>query len=186
MPEPLDLRNIRPLIEEKEILKLPAHRKWSPMHWWEHWTGEPMKRSEKVIGIILLIIFLLVFYVVLDANKYSMTVRVIAGEGRVGVNPTAELLDFGDLSRGTSALRRVDIQNGTPVPMWIAVMRVGRLSELMDLNKNYFVLKPRTGERIEFSVFMPASAEVDAVFTGRVFIFRIPIFWGGGEKEQVS
>src|SRR3990167_11097637 len=138
-----------------------------------------MTKGEKILAVILLILFLLVFYVILDANKYSAQVLVIEGEGRVGVNPTTERLDFGDLSRGTSAIRRVDIENQTPVGMWIAVVRVGKISELMDLNKNYFVLAPKTADRIELTVYMPASAEIGAKYTGRVFIFRVPTWKSG-------
>lgn len=161
---------------EKVSPMITPHRRWSFGHWWEHLTGAPMKRSEKVIGIIFLIIFLAVFYIMLDANKYRAEVRVIEGEGRVGVNPTTESLDFGDLSRGTSAVRRVDIQNNTGIPMWIMVVRIGAVSELMDLSQNYFVMPPGASEKIEFTVYMPASAEIDKVYKGRVWIFRIP-FW---------
>mgnify|MGYP001578598528 FL=1 len=135
-----------------------------------------MTKGEKILAIVLIIVFLGVFYIVLDANKYSAQVLVIEGEGRVGINPTTESLDFGDLSRGTSAIRRVGIENQTPIPMWIAVVRVGKISELMDLNKNYFTLAPRRADRIEFTVYMPASAQVGSKYTGRVFIFRIPIY----------
>ena len=68
-----------------------------------------MKRGEKILAVVLVIVFLFVFYIALDANKYQATVHVIEGEGKVGVNPTTERLDFGDLSPGTSAIRRVDI-----------------------------------------------------------------------------
>ena len=133
-----------------------------------------MRRWEKVVGAILLIVFLAVFYIVLDANKYRAQVAAIEGEGKVGINPTTELLDFGDLSRGTSAIRRVSIANNTPVPMWIAVVRTGSIYDLTDLDKNYFVMKPRAEERLEFKVYMPASAEIGKMYKGRVYIFRIP------------
>lgn len=133
-----------------------------------------LSRGEKVITVILLVIFLGLFYITLDANKYAATVRVIEGEGKVGVNPTTELLDFGDLSPGTSAVRRVDIQNGTPIAMYVAVVRVGSISELMKLDKNYFVVPGHSGEKIEFTVYMPASAPIDETLNGRVILFKIP------------
>jgi hypothetical protein len=177
MPEPLDLRKIKkegppsPKASEgitKPLEILPKRGLWQRL------TGERMKRSEKIILIVFLIIFLGVFYIVLDANKYRAQVRVIEGEGRVGINPTTERLDFGDLSRGTSAVRRVDIQNEAPIGMFIIVVRVGSISDLMEVSKNYFTLKPGTSEKIEFTVYMPASAEIERLYTGRVFIFRIP------------
>ncbi len=118
----------------------------------------------------------------LDANKYRAHVLVVAGEGRVGINPTTESLDFGDLSRGTSAIRRVNIENNTPIPMWIAVVRTGGIGELMDLNRNYFTMPGLTRDRIEFTVYMPASAEIGKTYSGRVYIFRIP-FIGGANGQ---
>ena len=131
-------------------------------------------KLSKVWLTVFGVIFLIVFYIALDANKYRAQVRVIEGEGKVGVNPTTEKLDFGDLSRGTTGVRRVDIDNGTSIPMWIAIVKLGSISSLVQIDKNFFVLKPHTNERIEFGLYMPASGEVGSLYTGRVFIFRIP------------
>ena len=53
-----------------------------------------LRLIDKIVLAILLIVFLFAFYVTLDANKYRALVQVVEGEGRVGVNPTAEALDF--------------------------------------------------------------------------------------------
>ena len=50
------------------------------------WNG--LKRTGKIASIILAAVFLFLFYVALDANKYQALVHVVEGEGRVGVNPT--------------------------------------------------------------------------------------------------
>lgn len=130
---------------------------------------------DKIILIILGVIFLFAFYVTLDANKYRALVRVVPGEGRIGVNPTDQALDFGDLSRGTSAVRRVTIENSTPFAFYVFAMRLGGIRTLIELDKNHFRLPPRSSDQIEFSVYLPASAEVDRVYTGRVFLFKIPV-----------
>ena len=145
--------------------------------WWEKTTGKPLKTIHKVILLILLIVFLYVFYVTLDANKYQATVHVISGEGRVGLNPTAERLDFGDLSPGTSAVRRVELKNGTSIPVFVILVETGSIKDLMDLNKNFFRLNGGEETKIEFSTYMPASAEIDATYNGRVYLFKIPIFF---------
>jgi len=138
---------------------------------------QKMKRGEKILAVVLVIVFLFVFYIALDANKYQATVHVIEGEGKVGVNPTTERLDFGDLSPGTSAIRRVDIENGTAIPMYVAVVNLGSINDLMKINKSSFTLSPDAKDVIEFTVYMPASAPIDATLTGRVFIFKIPRPW---------
>ena len=144
---------------------------------WHRLTGEPMRPWEKILGVVGILAFLFVFYVVLDANKYRATVRVIAGEGRVGVNPTTELLDFGDLSPGTAAIRRVSIENRTWVPMYVAVIRYGAINQLMELDKNNFVVPAGASDKIEFRTYMPASASEGQVLEGRVYLFKIPGPW---------
>ena len=144
--------------------------------WVEKTAGRPLRKSDKIIGLVLLIIFLFIFYVVLEANKYRAMVRVIEGQGRVGVNPTTESLDFGDLSRGTSAIRRVNLENGTFMPMYVMIWEMGGISDLMDISQNYFKLKPRESVKIDFTTYVPASAEIDKNYTGRVFLFKVPTF----------
>jgi hypothetical protein len=142
--------------------------------WWERKTGEKLKLSEKIGGGIFLVVFLFVFYVTLDANKYAAQVRAIEGEGKVGVNPTTERLDFGDLSRGTSAVRTVSIQNNTFMPFFVATIKIGSIRSLMKLDRNNFILRKGDSAKIEFTTYMPASAEIDKMYTGRVYLFKIP------------
>lgn len=175
--EPVDLRKQEstspvPTAAGTPLLQTPKRG------WWHRLTGEPMKKWEKIIGVIALILFLCIFYVVLDANKYQATVHIISGQGKVGVNPTTEKLDFGDLSPGTSAVRRVSVQNQTIIPVYVMVLRVGGINDLMKLNKNFFTLPPKSSTELEFSVYMPASAKEGDTLTGRVFLFKIP-FVGG-------
>lgn len=144
--------------------------------WFEKNAGRPIRVSDKIIGGVLIAVFLFVFYVTLDANKYEAQVRVIEGEGKVGVNPTTERLDFGDLSRGSSAVRRVELTNGTPMPMYVVVWKLGDISDLMRIENNNFKLKPRTTTEIDFATYVPASAEIGRNYTGRVYLFKIPTF----------
>jgi hypothetical protein len=142
--------------------------------WWERKTGEKLKLSEKIGGALFLLVFLFVFYITLDANKYAAQVKVVEGEGRVGVNPTSELLDFGDLSRGTQAVRTVTVSNESFMPFFVSAWRFGGISGLMDLDMNNFLLRKGTEEELNFNVYMPASAQTDRVYTGRVLVFKIP------------
>lgn len=146
--------------------KLPRISKW--------WNG--LKRWEKITSIVLAVIFLFLFYVALDANKYQAAVRVVDGEGRVGVNPTTERLDFGDLSQGSSAVRTVKVENGTFMPMFVSIFKFGSISDLVKINKNHFKLSPNTEKEIEFLTYIPASAEIGADYTGRIILFKIPTF----------
>jgi len=144
--------------------------------WFEKKAGRSPRTIDKVVAIVLVVIFLFVFYIVLDANKYSMLAHIVEGEGKVGVNPTTESLDFGDLSRGTSAVRRVNIENSTFMPMYIMIFKRGGLSDLIDVDKNFFTLAPDESVKIEFAAYVPASAELGKNYTGKVYLFKIPTF----------
>jgi len=87
-----------------------------------------------------------------------------------------QALDFGDLARGTSAVRRVDLQNGTFMPMYVFMIKTGSISSLIKIDKNNFRLNPHEQTKIEYTVYMPASAEVDSTYDGRVYLFKVPTF----------
>lgn len=155
---------------------VPSKIKSGITNWFRKSTDQPLKAYEKVVLVVVAVLALFIFYVALDANKYRATVHVIEGEGKVGVNPTDLALDFGDLSRGTSAVRRVDLQNGTFMPMYVFMIKTGDISSLVKIDKNNFRLNPREQTKIEYTVYIPASAPVDATYNGRVYLFKVPTF----------
>ena len=163
-----------PWAESPRLEKFTMDEEIKNPGWWERKTGEKLKLSEKIGGVIFLIVFLFVFYVTLDANKYAAQVRAIEGEGKVGVNPTTERLDFGDLSRGTSAVRTVSIKNDSFTPFFVTMIKMGGIRSLMKIDKNNFMLRRGQEEKIEFTTYMPASADIDKMYSGRVYIFKIP------------
>lgn len=130
--------------------------------------------GDKITLIVLALVFILAFYVALDANKYRAMVRVIDGAGKVGVNPTDLALDFGDLSRATAAVRRVALKNSSFLPVYVVVWKTGELRSLLKVDRSSFRLPPGEETKIEFSTYIPASAEIGREYSGRVFIFKIP------------
>jgi hypothetical protein len=143
-----------------------------------------MKDNEKKIGFfgklaigVCALVFLFVFYLALDANKYEAVVRVVEGTARVGLNPTTERLDFGDLSPGTTAVRSVTIENGTGIPFFVFALRLGSITDIMEQSNNFFVMAPHAEETIEWSTYMPASAPIGEKLSGRVILFKIPGPW---------
>src|SRR3989344_6978590 len=168
-------------INSQETITAPENappKKWwqrlSPRRWWQGQVKQKLTLGEKIAAGIILVIFLFVFYVTLDANKYAAQVRTIEGEGKVGIKPTTERLDFGDLSRGTSAVRTVTVKNDTPMPFFVTVVRMGEIRGLTKMEKNNFVLHKGEEQQLNFTVYMPASAEIDHIYKGRVFVFKIP------------
>ena len=131
---------------------------------------------KKIVwGIVALIVMVAAVQVAV-ADKYEAQVLVIEGEGKVGVNPTAERLDFGDLSGDTSAVRYVTLQAGG-MDTYIAVWKFGSIAELIKLSENNFTMKKGDEKKLEFSVYMPLSAPVGEKYTGHIWIFKVPKVW---------
>ena len=132
--------------------------------------------GKKILIGLVVVVYLFVLYIVVDANKYKAMVRVIDGAGQVGVNPTSESLDFGDISLGMSARRKVNIANNTFMPMRILIWKTGTIKNIMDVSEQSLRLDPHIDTEIEFTTYIPASAVIDQNYEGRVYIFKIPTF----------
>ncbi len=140
----------------------------------------PQKRETPLIkkiiwGLVVLILFVALIQISV-ADKYSAQVLVIEGEKKVGVNPTAEKLDFGDLSADTTAARFITLNAGG-IDTYIFVWKFGSIAELIKLDKNNFTIKKGQTEKLEFSLYMPPSAPIGNKYTGYVWIFKIPKVW---------
>jgi len=140
---------------------------------------EKTKRKWGVLRIIrwalLIIVLILTLVQFMGAAKYEALVQVI-NEDRIGVNPTAEKLDFGDLPRNKEAVRTVTLQSSGNTASYIFIWKRGDIAELMKPNKNNFTLAPNTSEKLEFTVHIPNSAEY-RYYKGKITIFKIPKFW---------
>jgi hypothetical protein len=102
-----------------------------------------------------------------------MVVNVVEGENVMGVNPLADKLDFGDLSRNNGMTRYVNLKSGGGMSTYIAVFEFGEISDLVKLDKNFFVLKSGEETKISFEIQIPPSAEIKK-YGGWTIIFRIP------------
>ncbi len=132
-----------------------------------------MKIFKKILIVIGVIIILFVIIQIVNAAKYKMVVNVVEGENIMGVNPTAERLDFGDLSRNNGMTRYVTMKSGGKTSTYVMVWKFGSISDLVKLNKNYFVLQPGEEVRLNFEISIPPSAEFKK-YSGYTWIFRFP------------
>lgn len=132
-----------------------------------------MPLYKKILWGVLILVVIFVIVQFTNASKYKMTVMVVEGENVLGVNPTTEKLDFGDLSRNNGMIRRINIVNGGSLKTRVIVFKFGEVSELIKLNKNFFVLNPGDKFELTFDINIPASAEFRE-YKGNVWIFRLP------------
>jgi amino acid transporter len=128
-----------------------------------------------IMGIIVLILIVIAIQVVI-ADKYRAQVLVIEGEKKVGVNPTTEMLDFGDLSGDTSATRLITMKAGG-MDTFVHIIKFGSIAELIKISENDFVMKKGDAKKLELAMYMPPSAPVGTKYSGNVWIFKIPKVW---------
>lgn len=145
-------------------------------------AGESQKRQKMGAGkiimwVIVAVIVLLAAVQIVNADKYKATVLPIEGDKKVGVNPTDQALDFGDLSGDTSASRYVTLKSSGGGDTYIWIMKFGSLAELIKTQQSAFVLKAGEQKKIEFSVYMPPSAQKNKRMDGSVWIFKVPKLW---------
>ena len=129
--------------------------------------------NKKIIYVFIAIILLIVAVQALAADKYKAVVQVIEDENKIGVNPTADKLDFGDLSKNTGATRYISIENNGKYKIYIITWKFGSIAELIKVSRNYFTLNSGEKERLAFEMYMPVSADKDK-YSGWVWVFKLP------------
>jgi len=132
-----------------------------------------MSKIKKILVVFGGILALLIIIQIINAAKYSMVVNVVEGENIMGINPLAEMLDFGDLSRENGMTRFVTFKSSGGTPVYIAAFQFGEISDLVKIDKNFFTLNPSEEAKMAFEIKIPPSAEVRQ-YSGWVWIFRIP------------
>jgi len=135
--------------------------------------GNKMKLAKKIIIGILIIIALFVIVQIVNAAKYKMVVNVVEGENIMGVNPLADKLDFGDLSRNNGMTRYITMKSEGGISTYVLVWKMGGISDLVKIDKSSFVLKPSEEVKLSFEIQIPPSAEIKN-YSGWIWIFRLP------------
>ena len=136
-------------------------------------NAEKMSAAKKVFTAVGIVVLLFGAVQFINAAKYTMVVNVKDGENIMGVNPLADNLDFGDLSRNNGMTRYVTLANGGSGTTYVSVWKFGEISDLIKIDKSSFDLKPGEEKKIAFEISIPISAETKQ-YSGWVWIFRLP------------
>jgi len=148
--------------EKKTILKGTTEKKW---------TVKKIMKTVALAAVVLLAWLAIVQY--MAADKYEAVVKVVEQGGKIGVNPLTERLDFGDLPKGNSASRIINVENKGGMNIYVKIIKTGEISELIKISKNDFVLPPNSNEKVEFLLEMPISADKEG-YKGNVMVFKLP------------
>ncbi len=157
-----NLQDIPPIIEleikenEKTVATKTKHSGWG--------------KKIAYLVLILMIWFISVQYIA--ADKYEAVVK-ISDTNKVGVNPSTDKLDYGDLPKGKTSTRFITIENNGSMASYIKIVKTGSIGELITLSKNDFELKPKEKEKLELTLSLPISADLEE-YKGEVIVFKIP------------
>lgn len=134
-------------------------------------------KFKKIIKIITYIVVLLLIWIAtiqyMSADKYDAVVNVLEQNEKVGINPTSDKLDYGDLPKGKRMSRSIIIENNGDMNIYVMILKTGNISELIEISKNNFVLNSGDNEKIELPLELPISANKDK-YDGKIIIFKIP------------
>jgi len=128
---------------------------------------------------IALIVVAVVLVLVITFLAQSLTVyrtQVVASEegGTIGIAPFTDRVDFGDIPQGLTVNKVITLENQGSTPNYIRVFIMGSIGAFIDVEPNSFTLEAGERQDIELELTMPASAEPEKKFTGRVIILRLP------------
>ena len=159
-----ELNNTKSELEELRNVKIQTMEK-------KKWTT---KKILKLVALFVITVFIWIGAVqYFAADKYNAVVKVQEEDKGVGVNPTTEELDFGDLPKGDNLMRFVTIENGGEMDVYVKIIKTGSISDLIEINKNNFVLSSGNSVKIELLLEMPISADKEG-YEGKVIIFKLP------------
>lgn len=128
-----------------------------------------IKYSLIAIGIIILWLMIVQY---INAYKYDAIVSV-KNTTVIGVNPSTNQLDFGELPPGGAAIRYVEIVNEGDMQVYIKVLKIGSIAELIKSKNETYLLSQGEKRKMEFMLNIPSNAE-EREYKGKVYIFRIP------------
>lgn len=134
--------------------------------------GKPNILKKIGWGIVALVAIVAIAQYI-AADKYDAAVKVVEEGGGIGVNPMTERLDFGDLPKGNGLMRFVTIENGGKMDIYVKIIKTGNISDLIEINRNNFVLSSGDSVKIELLLEMPISANKEE-YEGKIIIFKLP------------
>jgi hypothetical protein len=128
-------------------------------------------RSVCIFFLVLLVWVAILQY--LSAEKYEAVVNVIGENGEMKTNPLTDKLDYGDLPKGNSSMRMITIKNKGRSNIYVKIIKTGEIADLLEINKNNFILHPGEEDKIELSIRVPANAG-QKKYDGAIIIFKFP------------
>jgi hypothetical protein len=123
------------------------------------------------LGILLLLAVTFLFQAL---TIYDTQVIVKAAGEPLGMAPFTDRIDFGDIPQGEAIGKTLIMENEGAVPNQVVVFVIGNIGDLVTVNPSSVSLEPGEKVEVDFDLSMPASAEPEKKYTGKVFVLRLP------------
>lgn len=134
----------------------------------------PKRSKKKLIGfIVLLVIVWLIAAQVLAADRYEAVVNIVEGENKIGINPTEERLDFGDLTRTNGQSRFISVKNNGRMGKYVLAFKTGSIADIMTIKESSVSIAEGEEKRLEFTVFAPVSTPLGN-YRGTIWVLKLP------------
>ena len=92
----------------------------------------------------------------------------------IGIAPFTDRVDFGDVPQGATIAKMITLENEGSVHNYIRVFIIGSIGALVEVEPSSLTLEEGESQDIVLRLTMPASAEPEKKFSGRVIILRLP------------
>ncbi len=131
------------------------------------------KRYIALIAVGVLVLLAVVFLVQAMTIYSTQAIAAEVGEP-IGVAPFTDRVDFGDIPQGSTVTKIITLENEGTVPNSIRVFIMGSIGSMVDIEPRSLTLEEGESQDIVLRLTMPASAEPEKKFSGRVIILRLP------------
>lgn len=134
-----------------------------------------MKKWHIILGVILVILVIAVFFFVRSSNIYSTQAVAVEAGSSIGMAPFTDRVDFGDVPLGVNVSKTIILANNGNNDNSVKVYILGSISQLVKPMPGYsFDIKSGESVDLVLQLTMPASAPVGKKFSGRIIILRLP------------
>ncbi len=143
-------------------------------------------KVKKFIYLLVIIIALSItltyisykgFYKDIKIDEINMDLNVTSRKNAYGVNIDSDAIHLGMLPLGAASTRHLDIVNNYNYTILFYITKDNsELSSIVDINPNYFVLKPKENKTIDVSATVPENFKPKHYYGKLNIMIRVPFF----------
>ena len=96
------------------------------------------------------------FHKIIDYKEFNIQLQVTE-EKHIGFNLDPGVFNFGKVPQGSTAKRNATIDHKYPQPILVKMEITGNAKELVNVDKNFFILEPNVVKQVQVSAKVPSN-----------------------------